>query len=117
MGIFKHEMKNINSLLLKIWRIDSFWVYAFEYMYTYFLKITSLTQETEKGCSWTYLLENNQPRQFLKFMISSTSRTYVRGILRPAYQEWLMQLCKPSMTFLHLLNNFAGDDFPKHVSW
>ena len=36
-------------------------------MYVSFLKIASRTQETKKFCSWTYLLENNQVRQLVKF--------------------------------------------------
>ena len=31
-----------------------------------------LKLEAEKLCLWTYLLENNQVRQFVKFKISST---------------------------------------------
>ena len=33
-------------------------------------------------CSLTYLLENNQVRQFVKIMISSTLLTYVHNLLR-----------------------------------
>lgn len=43
-----------------------------------FLKTASRTQETEKVCSRTYLLKNNQERQFLKFMMSSTSLTHMQ---------------------------------------
>ena len=49
-------------------------------MYTYFLKITSRTEETENVCSWTYFLKNNQVREFVKLMISSTSCTQVRDL-------------------------------------
>ena len=38
-------------------------------MYRLFYKIASSTLETEN--LWTYLLENNQVRQFVKFMILS----------------------------------------------
>ena len=62
----KHEMKNVNSLF---WKSDA--QIVVKYMSAYFLKITSRTQETEKVCSWTYLLENNQVRQSVKFIISS----------------------------------------------
>ena len=52
-------------------------------MYTYFLKITSRTEETENVCSWTYFLKNNQVREFVKLMISSTSCTQVRDLPKP----------------------------------
>ena len=42
------------------------------------LKIELRTHETEKVCSWTYLLKNNQIRQFVKLMISSMLRTHAR---------------------------------------
>ena len=54
-------------------------------MYAYFLKIASRTEETGNVCSWTYLLKNNQVRQFLKLIISSTSCTYVRDLPRPGH--------------------------------
>ena len=40
-------------------------------MYRLFYRIASSTQETENLCLQTYLLENNQVRQFVKFMILS----------------------------------------------
>ena len=36
-------------------------------------------------CSWGYLSKNNQVWQFMKFMISSTSRTHVQHFPRPVY--------------------------------
>ena len=47
------------------------------------------TQATEKVCSWAYLLKNNQTRQFVKFMISSTLRTHVRDLSSPVYKTWI----------------------------
>ena len=45
--------------------------------------MAALTQKTEKVCFWAYLLKNNQVRQFVKFIISSTSLTHVRNLSRP----------------------------------
>ena len=49
------------------------------------------TQATEKVCSWAYLLKNNQTRQFVKFMISSTLRTHVRDLSSPVYKTWILK--------------------------
>ena len=37
-------------------------------------------RKLEKVCSWAYLLKNNQVRQFIKFLISITSRTHIRDL-------------------------------------
>ena len=62
----KCEMKNVTLLVLKIYRL---------FQSTGTRSFLS-TQETEKVCSWAYLLQNNQVRQFVKIVSSSTSRTY-----------------------------------------
>lgn len=67
----KREMKNISH----------FW---FSESYVQILRAASHGQETENVCSSEYLLKNNQVPQFAKFMISGTSRTYVRNLSRPA---------------------------------
>ena len=67
----KREMKNISH----------FW---FSVSYVQILRAASHGQETENVCSSEYLLKNNQVPQFAKFMISSTSRTYVRNLSTPA---------------------------------
>ena len=42
--------------------------------------ILKVTQETEKVCSWAYLLKNNQAQQFVKFVIPSTSRMHTQFV-------------------------------------
>ena len=46
----------------------------------------------EKFCLWTYLLENNQVRESVKFMVSIVSWTHVRDLLRPACETSLVEL-------------------------
>ena len=57
-------MKNISSFFKKPDRQN-----VVKYAYVTFLKTDSRTQETEKLCSLTYLLENNRVQQFVKFII------------------------------------------------
>ena len=70
-------MKNVSH---RFWFYESDVLIVLKYMHTYFLKIVSRTQQTEKVCWWAYLLKNNQVTKFLKFMISSMSRTHVHGL-------------------------------------
>ena len=53
------------------------------------VKIGSCSQASEKVFTWTYLLKNNQLRQLVKFVISSTSRTHVRDFSGPV--QWCPQ--------------------------
>ena len=53
-------------------------------MYAKFIKVASLTQKTDKVCSWAYSLKNNQVRQFVKFLAFSTPCTHVRDLSRPS---------------------------------
>ena len=53
----------------------------------------------EKLCLWTYLLENNQVRESVKFMVSIVSWTHVRDLLRPACETSLVEL------FLEIVNS------------
>ena len=43
--------------------------------------------ETEKVCSYAYLLKNNKVRQFVKLMISSMSSMHVRYLSRPDHDR------------------------------
>ena len=69
-------------------------------MYVSFIKIVSRTQQTKKLCSWTYVLENDQVQQPVKFFISSNVLTYAicKGLqylifewskLNEHFKEWL----------------------------
>ena len=73
---FSGEYKTWNEkhtfLVLKTWRTDSCRLLLnvcliFQDLFNFFS-----TQETKKLYSWTYLLESNQARQFLKLRISIT---------------------------------------------
>ena len=70
--------KNYITLFEKIWCAD-----LFEYMYAWFLKVASHTQETGKLVLWMYLLKNNQVWQFVKFMILSMFWMCVYNLWRP----------------------------------
>ena len=52
-------------------------------IYAYFLIITSPIQNSEKACSWTYLLEKNQVQQSVKCIILSMSLMYVHNLWGP----------------------------------
>ena len=47
-------------------------------MGAYFLKAAPCTQKSEKVRSLAYLLKNNKVQQFVKFVISISSRTHTR---------------------------------------
>ena len=52
-------------------------------------EVASRAQEIEKVCSGAYLLKINQVREFVKFMILSTSSTYVRNLSREKNRQGL----------------------------
>ena len=52
-------------------------------IYAYFLIITLPIQNSEKACSWTYLLEKNQVQQSVKCIILSMSLMYVHNLWGP----------------------------------
>ena len=54
-----------------------------KYMSAYFFKVTSHNQETEKVCSRTCLLKNNQVQWFVRLFNSSTSCTHINDLSRP----------------------------------
>ena len=60
------------------------------------------TQETEKLCSWMYLLKENQVQQFVKFMILSTSCMHVNDLSRPVEKTCACSpICWTAFELLH----------------
>ena len=53
-------------------------------MYILFLKVASLTQESEKVCLRVSLVKNNQVTQSVKFVISSMPHMHIHDLSRPA---------------------------------
>ena len=74
----KHEMKN----MARYWFQESDVQIVSRYMYTYFLKLLHVLRKL-KNVFVSALVKNNQVRQFVKFIILSTSHTYVLDLSRP----------------------------------
>ena len=81
----RHKIWNhVTLLVFGIWRIYFLKVHILLKC----LKLVFRTQVTAKMYSWTYLFKNNQVRRFVKCIISSTSRTHVRDLPRPAHLDY-----------------------------
>ena len=62
----RHEMKNISICFENL--TDRLLLNLCMLIFSKLLHLLTYP-ETEKLCSWTYLLENNQVQQFIKFVV------------------------------------------------